>query len=55
MSKVCKDQFFCTLYFAKASRTLEAPIKLLKDADKVAAKIPMATKGGQKLMYCMYR
>ena len=52
MSKYERPVF---LYFAKASKTLEAPVKLLKDADKVAAKIPMAIKSGQKLMCCMYR
>lgn len=44
-----------SLSFAKASSTREAPIRLLNEADRVAAKIPIATNGGQKLMYCMYK
>lgn len=34
---------------ATASRTRLAPIKLLKEAEKVAVAIPIVTKGGQKL------
>ena len=38
--------------FPKASRILEAPIRLPSAADKVAAKIPITTKGGHMLICC---
>ena len=39
--------------FARASRTLLEPIRLLRLAKKVAVRIPMATNGGQMLIGIM--